>query len=630
MGVGSRLRLVACCRRLRRRVRCFERSRYRSRTPPAPVARSQARRSETTWLDHLYSQNPADAARRRSSQRATARPRALPLIHADAAGSGRTTRAREGGAEGLRHPGPVAAPAIVEVAESLPGPEPDRRSGRRAELHGARGVRSAARRARQRRSGRAPRIAALDWQAEGPGAARRSAPWSRCSIERMRRMPMPGVRTVAATYLGIIHDGGADAVRALIDGIEGSGRRRAPHVGGGAGVVRRGCGDRPSRRSERRRATRSRRRARSGVTLVKLQPGSSAGFSARPAALRQSRLRGEATEILGAALQAASLRQIGSSAAFAAEPLDQRLQDRGTIDRSVRRARDRRPPTVRRARRGPRRDPDGSSMATRSFSEPLGSQPSSAVDDDARAARACVSARSASAAASKDGEPRLQILDLPLRVLRFRLEPLDAGRAGRRQHRQEADARGHRVPERAVAAQRAHAAEELDARSAAKPLGRSRRAIIPIAPVRATCVPPHAEMSKSSHLDQSQRPVRADSFRSGSVGGFVGARRNGSLTGRSSQTIRFASSSARSMSCSRHGPTEIDRGRHGAEVKALGPRAGDTIERRRQHVLPRVLLHVLEAPRPVDRGRGPVPRASSPFDDVQDRAVVVVHHVDDR
>ena len=47
-------------------------------------------------------------------------------------------------------------------------------------------------------------------------------------------------------------------------------------------------------------------------------------------------------------------------------------------------------------------------------------------------------------------------------------------------------------------------------------------AMMPIAPVRATCVPPQAETSKSSTSISRSAPVRADSLRSGSGARFVG------------------------------------------------------------------------------------------------------------
>ena len=68
----------------------------------------------------------------------------------------------------------------------------------------------------------------------------------------------------------------------------------------------------------------------------------------------------------------------------------------------------------------------------------------------------------------------------------------------------------------------------------------------------------------------------------------------------------------------------------GAQVEALGAHAEQPIERRRQHVLAGVLLHVIEAARPVDLAVHDLAGASAvPDDDVHDRAVVAIDHVDD-
>ena len=79
---------------------------------------------------------------------------------------------------------------------------------------------------------------------------------------------------------------------------------------------------------------------------------------------------------------------------------------------------------------------------------------------------------------------------------------------------------------------------------------------------------------------------------------------------------------------SRDDPVQIDGRRCGAEVEALGPCPREPVERRGEHVLPCVLLHVLEAPGPVDpsadRSRG-----QFPFDHMKDRPVVSIHHIDD-
>ena len=123
-------------------------------------------------------------------------------------------------------------------------------------------------------------------------------------------------------------------------------------------------------------------------------------------------------------------------------------------------------------------------------------------------------------------------------------------------------------------------------------------AMMPIAPVRATCVPPQAERSKSCDVDQAQRRPRAsDSLRSGSAAASS-ASANRIVTGRSSQTTRLASSSARAISRRRHLAREIDRGRcrrRGGSSRCA--RLKQPIERGRQDVLAGVLLHVIEAPR---------------------------------
>jgi hypothetical protein len=64
-------------------------------------------------------------------------------------------------------------------------------------------------------------------------------------------------------------------------------------------------------------------------------------------------------------------------------------------------------------------------------------------------------------------------------------------------------------------------------------------------------------------------------------------------------------------------------------VKALGPRLQKTIEGRRQHMLPGVLLHVVEAAGPVDAAGDACPLLEMPVDEVQDRAGVRVHYLDD-
>ena len=70
--------------------------------------------------------------------------------------------------------------------------------------------------------------------------------------------------------------------------------------------------------------------------------------------------------------------------------------------------------------------------------------------------------------------------------------------------------------------------------------------MMPIAPVRATCVPPHADTSKSSTSTSRKTPSRFDSFRSGSAA-TSSASANRIVTGRFSQTTRLASCSASNL-----------------------------------------------------------------------------------
>jgi len=78
----------------------------------------------------------------------------------------------------------------------------------------------------------------------------------------------------------------------------------------------------------------------------------------------------------------------------------------------------------------------------------------------------------------------------------------------------------------------------------------------------------------------------------------------------------------------RHLAGEIDRRRLAAQVEADGPDTEQTLERRREEVLPRVLLHVIEPPGPVDDPMYPVlyPEGLTPCrrDDVDDAAILLL------
>ncbi len=79
----------------------------------------------------------------------------------------------------------------------------------------------------------------------------------------------------------------------------------------------------------------------------------------------------------------------------------------------------------------------------------------------------------------------------------------------------------------------------------------------------------------------------------------------------------------------RHRTAEVDGGARAAEMEAFSARPADRLERRRQHVLPGVLLHVVESTRPVD---GPVHARSDverTIDEMHEPAILVIDHVDD-
>ena len=65
-------------------------------------------------------------------------------------------------------------------------------------------------------------------------------------------------------------------------------------------------------------------------------------------------------------------------------------------------------------------------------------------------------------------------------------------------------------------------------------------------------------------------------------------------------------------------------------MEAFGADAEQPIERRRQHVLAGVLLHVIEAPRPVDLAADDLAGLQGSGDDVRDRAVLAIDHVGHR
>ena len=68
-------------------------------------------------------------------------------------------------------------------------------------------------------------------------------------------------------------------------------------------------------------------------------------------------------------------------------------------------------------------------------------------------------------------QPRLDTLELPLRLFPVVLKPLNAGRQFGGQNGDQSDACGNRVAQGSISPQHANAAEKLDSRAASEPLG---------------------------------------------------------------------------------------------------------------------------------------------------------------
>ncbi len=235
-----------------------------------PVQVTEAPPKADAWLDQLYSQNPVESAA------AAARVEklgagALPIIHATLQDPGADAQQVKAALKACGILGPVAAPAIGEVAESLPDPSLTADAAVALSFMG--------------RGAFAPLRASL--ASEDPVVRRESlrsigklkerAPLDSAAVVPLLIKGMQdadaGVRTVGATYLGIIQDGGSEAVNALIDGLmdaDPSVRRTSAAALGSFGAdavpavpaLRKAAADKdPDVARE------------AGVTLVKLQPG---------------------------------------------------------------------------------------------------------------------------------------------------------------------------------------------------------------------------------------------------------------------------------------------------------------------------------------------------------------------
>src|SRR3954468_21416228 len=188
---------------------------YKPNRAPAAVTVQPA--DENAWIDQLYTANPAEveAATRQLQELG---PRALPLIHQTFQDPGASTPRVKAALKACAILGPIAAPAIPEVAEQLPDPTLTPEAAVALSFMG-RGafapLRDAlssddpvVRREALRSIGKLKERAPLDARAVLP------------LLINGVTDPDPGVRTVAVTYLGIIHEGGADAVNALVTALK--------------------------------------------------------------------------------------------------------------------------------------------------------------------------------------------------------------------------------------------------------------------------------------------------------------------------------------------------------------------------------------------------------------------------
>jgi HEAT repeat protein len=177
--------------------------------PSAPV--------EKVWLDQLYSPNPGEATASADYVK-TLGAQALPVIHATLQDPTATPERVKAVLKACALLGVAAAPAIDEVAESLPDKALTSEAAAALSFMGPGAftpLREAVtsddpvvRRESLRSIGKLKERAPLDARAVLPLLVKGMAD------------PDPGVRTVAATYLGIVHEEPDDAVRVLMTGLE--------------------------------------------------------------------------------------------------------------------------------------------------------------------------------------------------------------------------------------------------------------------------------------------------------------------------------------------------------------------------------------------------------------------------
>lgn len=188
---------------------------YRSVHVVPPVTEVQPA-DEGAWLDQLYSANPAEVEAATQKVRALGSG-ALTLIHTTFQDPTAPPERVKAALKACGILGPAAAPAIPEVAEQLPDPTLTAEAAVALSFMGRDAFRPlrdglasddpVVRREALRSIGKLKERAPLDARAVLP------------LLIKGATDPDAGVRTVAVTYLGIIHEGGAEAVQALVAGL---------------------------------------------------------------------------------------------------------------------------------------------------------------------------------------------------------------------------------------------------------------------------------------------------------------------------------------------------------------------------------------------------------------------------
>lgn len=229
--------------------------------PPAPV--------EDAWLDQLYSQNPGEASASAEYVKQLGAG-ALPMIHATLQDPNASAERVKAALKACALLGATAAPAIDEVAESLPDPALTSEAAAALSFMGRGAFKPlresltsddpVVRRESLRSIGKLKERAPLDGRAVLP-----------LLVKGMEDAD-PGVRAVSATYLGIVHEEPGDAVRVLMTGLldQDVNVRRSS----AAALASFGADAEPALAALKKAATDPDPEVarEAGVTLVKLQP----------------------------------------------------------------------------------------------------------------------------------------------------------------------------------------------------------------------------------------------------------------------------------------------------------------------------------------------------------------------